>query len=111
MTKQIESTFSALAHPTRRAVIDKLCEGPNTVSKLARSFPISLPSFVQHLRIMERARLVESHKEGRVRTYRLRPAPLVEAENWLAAHREQWEQRLDRFEEYVERLHEGAESE
>lgn len=98
--------FRALADPTRRAVIERLGRGPAPVSELARPFDMALPSFVQHLKVLESAGLVRSHKQGRVRTYRLEPTPLATAEDWLARQRSLWERRLDRFDAYVATLEE-----
>lgn len=106
----VESTFSALADPTRRAVVQRLCNGPATVSQLASRFSMALPSFVQHLNVLERAGLLVSRKEGRVRTCQLNPAALRRAENWLATHRRQWEDRLDRLEAHIGKSKRGEES-
>lgn len=100
--------FKALGDATRRAVIERLGSGPASVSELARPFDMALPSFMQHLKVLEQAGLVTSHKRGRVRTYRLQTAPLVTAETWLASQRATWEQRLDRFDAYVTTLEEDA---
>ena len=100
------TVFQALAHPARRAVLERLGRGPASVGELARPFDMALPSFVQHLRTLEGAGLVRSHKEGRVRTYALRPEPLRHAEGWLARQRSLWERRLDQFDDYVTSLKE-----
>lgn len=97
----IAATFSALADPTRLAVVQQLSEGPATVSQLASGFPMSLPAFTQHLAVLEQAGLLTSCKVGRVRTCRLDPTALADAEHWLAAHRRQWEHRLDRLEAHL----------
>ena len=99
-----DDVFHALANPTRRRVVEQLSAGPATVSELAASFDMQLPSFVQHLSILERSRLVRSKKRGRVRTYELAPERLKVAEDWLAARRQSWETRLDRFDQYVKQL-------
>lgn len=103
----VESTFSALSDPTRLAVVQRLCTGPATVSQLAGLFSMALPSFVQHLNVLERAGLLISRKEGRVRTCQLNPAALGQAESWLAAHRRQWESRLDRLEGHINKPKKG----
>lgn len=105
----VESTFGALSDPTRRAVVQRLCKGPATVSQLARRFPMALPSFMQHLNVLERAGLLVSRKEGRVRTCQLNSAALGQAENWLASHRRQWEDRLDRMEAHISKSKKGDE--
>ncbi len=99
-----DDVFHALANPTRRRVLELLTRGPATVSELAAPFDMRLPSFVQHLGILERSRLVKSRKAGRVRTYELSPERLGVAEGWLTARRREWEQRLDRLDRYVMQL-------
>jgi DNA-binding transcriptional ArsR family regulator len=93
-----------LSNPTRRKVIERLSVGPATVSELAEPFDMQLPSFVQHLSVLERSRLVKSKKRGRVRTYEIAPERLKVVEDWLTARREEWEARLDRFDDYVKQL-------
>ena len=78
--------------------------GPATVSELAAPFDMKLPSFVQHLSVLEQSRLVKSKKRGRVRTYEISPERFRVAEDWLTARRQLWEARLDRFDEYVRKL-------
>src|SRR3954453_3126724 len=99
-----DEVFHALSNPTRRKVLERLSVGPATVSELAAPFDMQLPSFVQHLGVLERSRLVRSKKRGRVRTYEIAPERLKVAEDWLAARREVWEARLDRFDRYVRQL-------
>lgn len=98
--------FHALSNPTRRKVLERLSVGPATVSELAAPFDMQLPSFVQHLAVLERSRLVRSTKCGRVRTYEIAPERFKVAEDWLAARRRLWEARLDRFDHYVTQLKE-----
>jgi len=102
----LDRLFQALADPTRRAVVERLGQGPAATSELARPFAMALPSFLQHLEMLERAGLVASAKQGRVRTYRLTPQPLEAAEDWMTTQRRQWERRLDQFDEYVATLKE-----
>ncbi len=99
-----DSVFYALSNATRRKVLEQLSAGPATVSELAAPFDMKLPSFVQHLSVLEESRLVKSKKEGRVRTYELAPERLKVAENWLTARRQLWEARFDRFDRYVKQL-------
>ena len=99
-----DDVFSALSNPTRRKVLERLSAGPATVSELAAPFDMQLPSFVQHLSLLERSRLVRSKKRGRVRTYEVAAERLKVAEDWLTARRQEWESRLDRFDQYVRRL-------
>jgi DNA-binding transcriptional ArsR family regulator len=101
-----DAVFHALANPTRRKVLEQLSVGPATVSELAAPFDMQLPSFVQHLSVLERSRLVRSKKSGRVRTYELAPERFKVVEDWLAARRRLWEARLDRFDQYVKQLKE-----
>jgi len=99
-----DDVFYALSNATRRKVLEQLCLGPATVSQLAEPFDMALPSFVQHLSVLERSRLVKSKKQGRVRTYELVPERFKVAEGWLTERRSAWESRLDRFDEYVQQL-------
>ena len=96
-----EAVFKALSDPTRRTVIERLGHGPAVTTQLADGFPMALPSFVQHLRILEDSGLVTSSKDGRVRTYRLVPEPLLAAENWLSEQRDRWEHRLDQLDRHL----------
>ena len=102
-----DEVFHALSNPTRRMVLERLSIGPATVSELAAPFDMQLPSFVQHLSVLERSRLVKSKKRGRVRTYELAPERLKVAEDWLTARRRLWEARLVRFDQYVKHLKEN----
>lgn len=99
-----DKVFHALSNPTRRKVLEHLSVGPATVSELAAPFDMQLPSFVQHLSVLERSRLVKSRKSGRVRTYEIAPERFAVVEDWLAARRQLWEARLDRFDLYVKQL-------
>ena len=101
-----DKVFHALSNPTRRKVVERLSVGPATVSELAAPFDMQLPSFVQHLSVLEQSRLVRSKKRGRVRTYEIAPERLKLAEDWLTARRQSWEARLDRFDQYVKQLKE-----
>ena len=101
-----DDVFFALSSPTRRRVLEQLSVGPATVSELAAPFDMKLPSFVQHLSVLERSRLVRSRKRGRVRTYEIAPERFRVVEDWLTAQRRMWEARLDRFDEYVRQLKE-----
>ena len=100
----IDTTFSALADPTRRAVVQRLSDGPASVSELARPFAMALPSFTQHLGVLEQAGLIVSHREGRSRICALNTRAMREAEDWLASHRRQWEERFDRLEVHLANL-------
>jgi DNA-binding transcriptional ArsR family regulator len=98
---QLDRVFQALADPTRRAVLERLTRGPAAVGELAQPFEMALPSFTQHLAVLEQCGLVQSRKRGRVRTYWLAPEPLEVAEQWMAQQRELWERRLDQLDAFL----------
>jgi DNA-binding transcriptional ArsR family regulator len=100
----IGQAFHALAEPTRRAIVERLSRGPETVSALAHPLSMSLPAVMQHLAVLEAAGLVVSTKQGRVRTCRLDTATLALAEQWFRARRLEWEARLDRLGAYLNEL-------
>lgn len=97
----LDLVFHALADPTRRSVVQRLGVGPAATSDLARPFPMALPSFIQHLDVLERSGLVTSRKQGRVRTYELVPTRLSVAQDWLAEQHELWTRRLDQLDEFL----------
>jgi DNA-binding transcriptional ArsR family regulator len=97
----IDRVFHALGDPTRRAIVEKLSEGPISVSRLAAPLAITLAAVVQHLQILEQSGLVRTEKAGRVRTCRVEPAGLSTAEHWFAEQRSMWERRLDRLGEFL----------
>ena len=103
---ELTHVFRALTDPTRRAVLERLARGPAAVSELAQPFKMALPSFVQHLGVLEDCGLVLSNKKGRVRTYALAPQPLKAAENCLSGQRLEWERRLDALDDFLETLKE-----
>ncbi len=96
-TAQLDRVFKALADPTRRAVVERLGAGPAAVTELARPFRMALPSFTQHLAVLEACGLVRSRKRGRIRTYQLSQRPLQAAEAWMTSQRALWERRLDQL--------------
>lgn len=98
---QLDGVFVALADPTRRAVIQRLGRGPTSVSHLAREFPMTLPSFLKHVRTLEANGLIRTAKSGRVRTCVLDRERLALVEDWLAQQRRIWEGRTDRLEQFV----------
>lgn len=102
----IDSAFRALGDPTRRRVIERLSEGPASMTTLARPFDITLPSLYKHLGVLEASGLVSSTKIGRVHTYRLIPRKLRSAEHWLSRQRSLWERRLDQLDEHLETMKE-----
>jgi len=91
----LDQTFAALADPTRRAILARLARGEAPVGALAEPFNISLPAVSRHLRVLERARLIERRVDAQWRVCRLRPGPLREAAQWIDRYRRFWEQRLD----------------
>jgi DNA-binding transcriptional ArsR family regulator len=105
---QLDHAFSALADPTRRAIMARLAQGEASVGELARPFDMALPSLMKHIRVLETGGLVESEKQGRVRTCRLKPSGMKGVESWLAEQRAIWEARLDRLEAYATALEKKA---
>ena len=94
---RLPRTFGALSDPTRLAVVERLVNGPASVSQLSQPFQMARPSFLKHLRILEGAGLVTSAKAGRVRTVTLAPEALRWVEDWVQDHRARLENRLDRL--------------
>src|SRR6266478_7235031 len=103
----IDRVFYALGDPTRRAILDKLSEGPLSVSRLATPLDITLTAVVQHLQVLEESGLVHTEKIGRVRTCRIETAGFSALEQWIADHRSIWERRLDRLGELLAESDEG----
>ena len=97
----VDGIFRALADPTRRDVLERLSVGRASVSELAEPYGMALPSFVEHLKVLEQNGLVRSQKAGRVRTYELAPDRLKLAEDWLGRQRKLWERRLDQLDSYL----------
>jgi DNA-binding transcriptional ArsR family regulator len=97
----IDTLFQALADPVRRALVERLAEGPTSVSSLARTVPVSLPGVMQHLAVLEAAGLVVSHKQGRVRTCTLSPSALAPVSDWVDSQRGRWTQRFDALGRYL----------
>lgn len=93
----LDLMFQALADPARRAMLERLCRGPASVTELAQPFSMTLSAVVQHLQVLESSGLVSSHKVGRVRTCQLEAKALKSAETWLSARRANWERRFDRL--------------
>ena len=96
-----DEVFSVVSNGTGRKVLEHLSVGPAIVSELAAPFDRKLPSFVQHLSVLERSRLATSKQHGRVRTYEIAPERFEVVGDWLTARRQRWEARLDRFDPYV----------
>lgn len=97
----LKLAFSALADPTRRAIVSRLCQGPATVGELSEPFDMALPSLLKHVRVLEESGLVRSEKIGRSRICRVEQGALRTAEGWLREHISIWEKRLDRLEAHV----------
>jgi DNA-binding transcriptional ArsR family regulator len=100
-TDKLNGIFAALSDPTRRDVVRRLTRGPASVSTLAEPYEMALPSFVQHLQVLEESGLISTSKTGRVRTCRIVTQQLRVAEAWIAKQRDIWEGRLDRLEEHL----------
>jgi DNA-binding transcriptional ArsR family regulator len=98
----LDEKFSALSDATRRSILERLTEGPASVSELARPHGLSLPGVLKHVRVLEGARLVTTEKRGRTRECRLGPAELDDVTNWIETYRRGWERRLERLERLVE---------
>lgn len=105
-SEEVDRVFQALADPTRRKVLERLVSGSASTSELAQPFAMALPSFLQHLTVLERAGLVTSTKTGRVRRYQLAPGGLEIADGWLAQQRRLWETRLDQLDALLTNLEE-----
>lgn len=104
----LDDVFAALADPTRRAVIRRLGRGSASVGELADPFPMTLPSFMKHVRMLESSGLIRTRKSGRVRTCTLNRDRLLLVDDWLADQRRLWEQRTDRLERFVTESEEGS---
>lgn len=107
----LSNTFSALADPTRRAILARLAQGESSVTELAEPFAMSMPAVSKHLKVLERAGLIERGREAQWRPCKLTPQPLAEVSDWVEQYRQLWEQRLDRLDAYLKTLQaERAES-
>ena len=100
-TDQLSITFSALADPTRRAILARLAEGEATVNELAEPFEISVQAVSKHLKVLERAELISRGRKAQLRPSRLQGAPMKDAVEWLAHYRKFYEGRLDRLEDHL----------
>src|SRR5215467_2783869 len=99
----LDLAFQALADPARRAIMDRLVTGPASVSELAKPLPMSLPAVLLHLKVLEESGLVKSQKVGRVRTCRIEPQILSQAERWISERRQMWERNLDSLGVFLDR--------
>jgi DNA-binding transcriptional ArsR family regulator len=100
----VSTVFSALADPTRRAILARLASGETSVTQLAAPFEMSMPAVSKHLRVLENAGLVERSRQAQFRPVKLRPEPLREAALWIEEYRHLWEERFDRLDDYLRRL-------
>ncbi len=103
MPDALSATFSALADPTRRAILARLAEGVATVNELAEPFDISLPAVSRHLKVLEQARLITREREAQWRRCRLAPEPLRDAAEWVERYRAFWDSRFDALEKFLAR--------
>ena len=104
---RLSATFGALADPTRRAILARLAKGPATVTELAEPFEMTMPAVSKHLKVLERAGLIERGHQAQWRPCQLRARPLEEAADWVERYRGLWEERFDRLDEYLKKLQRG----
>lgn len=97
-------TFAAIADPTRRAILARLSRGAATVNELSRPFRMTLPAISKHLKVLEKAGLIERSREAQWRPCRLRPQPLQQAASWIDDYRQFWEQSFDRLDQYLKEM-------
>jgi DNA-binding transcriptional ArsR family regulator len=101
---RLSLTFGALADPTRRAILARLAKGPASVTELAEPFAMTLPAVSKHLKVLERAGLIERGREAQWRPCQLKASPLKDAAEWVERYRRFWEERFDRLDEYLREL-------
>ena len=99
--ERLNATFSALADPTRRAILSRLARGDATVGDLAKPFDMTLPAISKHLRVLERAGLISQGREAQWRPCRLEAEPLKEASQWIEHYRAYWERSFDQLDDYL----------
>ncbi|HEU4456836.1 MAG TPA: metalloregulator ArsR/SmtB family transcription factor [Longimicrobium sp.] len=109
-TDRLSQTFAALADPTRRAILARLAQGEATVTELAAPFDMSLPGISKHLKVLEKAGLIERGREAQWRPCRLHAEPLREVDDWVERYRRHWEQSFDRLDEYLRQLQQKEKS-
>jgi DNA-binding transcriptional ArsR family regulator len=109
-SERLDATFFALADPTRRAILARLRQGEATVTALAEPFAMSLPAVSKHLKVLQRAGLIERGREAQWRPCRLQVGPLKEVSDWLDYYRRIWEESFDRLDDYLRELQSGDES-
>lgn len=108
MEAALDATFAALSDPTRRAMLQRLAQGPATVNELAEPFEMTLPTVSRHLKVLEAAGLISKGREAQFRPCRLEPARLEEANRWLAQYRIFFSERFDRLDEQLKSMIEGG---
>jgi DNA-binding transcriptional ArsR family regulator len=101
---RLDTTFAALADPTRRAILARLASGEASVTELAEPFEMSMPAISKHLKVLERAGLIARGRAAQTRPCRLNAKPLHDVSEWVEQYRQFWEQSLDRLEEYLQEL-------
>jgi DNA-binding transcriptional ArsR family regulator len=102
----LSTTFAALADPTRRAILARLAKGEATVTELAAPFELSLPAISKHLKVLQRAGLIEQGRQAQWRPCRLKPQPLRDVADWIGQYRRHWEESFERLDEYLRELKE-----
>lgn len=108
-TDALSLIFAALADSTRREIVAQLAKGPSTVGEVAKPFAMSAPAISQHLKVLERAGLIERTTKGQWRSLAMRSEPLDEASAWVEKHRREWGQRFDQLETHLEKMKKEAE--
>jgi DNA-binding transcriptional ArsR family regulator len=101
---QLSTTFAALADPTRRAILARLANGEATVSELAAPFDLSLPAISKHLKVLQRAGLIEQGRQAQWRPCRLKPERLRDVADWIGQYRRHWEESFERLDDYLREL-------
>jgi DNA-binding transcriptional ArsR family regulator len=101
---ELSTTFAALADPTRRAILARLAKGEATVMELAAPFDLSLPAISKHLKVLQRAGLIEQGRQAQWRPCRLKPEPLRDVANWVGEYRRHWEASFERLDDYLREL-------
>ena len=109
-TDHLSAIFGALADPTRRAIIARLADGEATVTELAAPFELSLPAISKHLRVLQRAGLIEQGRQAQWRPCRLKPERLRDVADWIGQYRRHWEASLERLDEYIRELQASGEA-
>jgi|SRR5689334_11391236 DNA-binding transcriptional ArsR family regulator len=108
-TDPLSTTFAALADPTRRAILARLAKGEATVTQLAAPFDMSLPAISKHLKVLQRAGLVEQGRQAQWRPCSLKPEPLRDASEWIGQYRRHWEESLERLDSYLREIQQDHE--